>query len=281
MIDLSKQRLERYHRGELSFDLIDSGPLEGEAVVLLHGFPETAQCWDQVRVQLNASGFRTFAPNQRGYSLDARPEGRQAYRMQELLQDLDLLIDQINQPVHLVGHDWGAIVAWEYAMHYPKKLKNLVVLSVPHPGAFLRALLASDQLFKSYYIGLFQLPKLPELLFEKFPKIGLGLLKNSGMTKQQLEIFKTEMLEQGRLSYSLNWYRALPFNARFQRFDPVTVPTLFIGGTQDVAISDAGIKLNQRYVQAPYREVMLEANHWLPVQQAAVVSQLILEQIQA
>lgn len=281
MIDLSKQRLERYHRGELSFDLIDSGPLEGEAVVLLHGFPETAQCWDQVRVQLNASGFRTFAPNQRGYSLDARPEGRQAYRMQELLQDLDLLIDQINQPVHLVGHDWGAIVAWEYAMHYPKKLKNLVVLSVPHPGAFLRALLASDQLFKSYYIGLFQLPKLPELLFEKFPKIGLGLLKNSGMTKQQLEIFKTEMLEQGRLSYSLNWYRALPFNARFQRFDPVTVPTLFIGGTQDVAISDAGVKLNQRYVQAPYREVMLEANHWLPVQQAAVVSQLILEQIQA
>jgi len=281
MIDLSKQHLERYHRGELSFDLIDSGPLEGEAVVLLHGFPETAQCWDQVRVQLNAAGFRTFAPNQRGYSLDARPEGRQAYRMQELLQDLDLLIDQINQPVHLVGHDWGAIVAWEYAMHYPKKLKNLVVLSVPHPGAFLRALLASDQLFKSYYIGLFQLPKLPELLFEKFPKIGLGLLKNSGMTKQQLEIFKTEMLEQGRLSYSLNWYRALPFNARFQRFDPVTVPTLFIGGTQDVAISDAGVKLNQRYVQAPYREVMLEANHWLPVQQAAVVSQLILEQIQA
>jgi len=281
MIDLSKQRLERYHRGELSFDLIDSGPLEGEAVVLLHGFPETAQCWDQVRVQLNAAGFRTFAPNQRGYSLDARPEGRQAYRMQELLQDLDLLIDQITQPVHLVGHDWGAIVAWEYAMHYPKKLKNLVVLSVPHPGAFLRALLASDQLFKSYYIGLFQLPKLPELLFEKFPKIGLGLLKNSGMTKQQLEIFKTEMLEQGRLSYSLNWYRALPFNARFQRFDPVTVPTLFIGGTQDVAISDAGVKLNQRYVQAPYREVMLEANHWLPVQQAAVVSQLILEQIQA
>ncbi|RJL75140.1 alpha/beta fold hydrolase [Acinetobacter radioresistens] len=281
MIDLSKQRLERYHRGELSFDLIDSGPLEGEAVVLLHGFPETAQCWDQVRVQLNAAGFRTFAPNQRGYSLDARPEGRQAYRMQELLQDLDLLIDQINQPVHLVGHDWGAIVAWEYAMHYPKKLKNLVVLSVPHPGAFLRALLASDQLFKSYYIGLFQLPKLPELLFEKFPKIGLGLLKNSGMTKQQLEIFKTEMLEQDRLSYSLNWYRALPFNARFQRFDPVTVPTLFIGGTQDVAISDAGVKLNQRYVQAPYRKVMLEANHWLPVQQAAVVSQLILEQIQA
>ncbi|EET81547.1 alpha/beta fold hydrolase [Acinetobacter radioresistens] len=281
MIDLSKQRLERYHRGELSFDLIDSGPLEGEAVVLLHGFPETAQCWDQVRVQLNAAGFRTFAPNQRGYSLDARPEGRQAYRMQELLQDLDLLIDQINQPVHLVGHDWGAIVAWEYAMHYPKKLKNLVVLSVPHPGAFLRALLASDQLFKSYYIGLFQLPKLPELLFEKFPKIGLGLLKNSGMTKQQLEIFKTEMLEQGRLSYSLNWYRALPFNARFQRFDPVTIPTLFIGGTQDVAISDAGVKLNQRYVQAPYREVILEANHWLPVQQAAVVSQLILEQIQA
>jgi len=281
MIDLSKQRLERYHRGELSFDLIDSGPLEGEAVVLLHGFPETAQCWDQVRVQLNAAGFRTFAPNQRGYSLEARPEGRQAYRMQELLQDLDLLIDQINHPVHLVGHDWGAIVAWEYAMHYPKKLKNLVVLSVPHPGAFLRALLASDQLFKSYYIGLFQLPKLPELLFEKFPKIGLGLLKNSGMTKQQLEIFKTEMLEQGRLSYSLNWYRALPFNARFQRFDPVTVPTLFIGGTQDVAISDAGVKLNQRYVQAPYREVMLDANHWLPVQQAAVVSQLILEQIQA
>ncbi|HAD69605.1 MAG TPA: alpha/beta hydrolase [Acinetobacter radioresistens] len=281
MIDLSKQRLERYHRGELSFDLIDSGPLEGEAVVLLHGFPETAQCWDQVRVQLNAAGFRTFAPNQRGYSLDARPEGRQAYRMQELLQDLDLLIDQINQPVHLVGHDWGAIVAWEYAMHYPKKLKNLVVLSVPHPGAFLRALLTSDQLFKSYYIGLFQLPKLPELLFEKFPKIGLGLLKNSGMTKQQLEIFKTEMLEQGRLSYSLNWYRALPFNARFQRFDPVTVPTLFIGGSQDVAISDAGVKLNQRYVQAPYREVMLDANHWLPVQQAAVVSQLILEQIQA
>ena len=276
MENLSQQRLEQYQRGQLNFDLIDSGPLTGEAVVLLHGFPETAHCWDQVREHLNAAGYRTFAPNQRGYSLGARPKSRQAYRIQELREDLDVLIEQIGQPVHLVGHDWGAVVAWEYAMRYPQKLKTLSILSVPHPGAFLRAALSSSQLLKSYYIGLFQLPKLPELLFQKFPKIGQALLKNSGMTAQQLATFQQEMVKENRLTYSLNWYRALPLSASAQRFDPVTVPTLFIGGTQDVAISEAGVKLNPRYVQAPYKEVMLEANHWLPVQQAATVSQLIL-----
>ncbi|MDN5690239.1 MAG: alpha/beta fold hydrolase, partial [Acinetobacter sp.] len=233
---IQKQRIESFQREGFSFDVIDSGPLDGQPFVLLHGFPETNKSWQETAEILNQNGYRTFAVNQRGYSLGAQPQNRRDYRSSALVEDVNALIDMIQQQVYLVGHDWGAVVAWDVAQRYPEKIKHLITISVPHKAAFMRSMLSSNQLLKSYYIGLFQLPKIPELLFEKLPKLGLGLLKDSGMTAKQLEDFQQDIVVEKRLSSALNWYRGLPFSSNKNLTQPVCVPTLFIWGKHDSAI---------------------------------------------
>ncbi|MDQ9022923.1 alpha/beta fold hydrolase [Acinetobacter sichuanensis] len=278
-LDIKKQRIESFQRENLSFDVIDTGPLDGQIFVLLHGFPETNKSWRETSEILNAQGYRTLAVNQRGYSLTAQPQKRRDYRSSALVEDINALLDLIQQPVYLMGHDWGAVVAWEVAQRYPTKIKHLITISVPHKAAFIRAMLSSNQLFKSYYMGLFQLPKIPELLFEKLPKIGQALLKDSGMTAQQLNDFQQEIVQEKRLSSALNWYRAIPFSSSKNLTQAVTVPTLFIWGKHDSAIGAKSVALNKHYVKAPYKEVIMDATHWIPVQNAQALSQYVLETI--
>lgn len=278
-MNIKQQRIESFQRDQLSFDVIDSGPLDGQFIVLLHGFPETAKSWQETAQLLNEKGYRTFAINQRGYSLNAQPKGRYAYRTQELVEDIHEFLNLVDEPIYLVGHDWGAVVAWDVAIHYPEKIKHLTAISVPHKAAFIKSMLSSNQLFKSYYMGLFQLPKIPEILFEKIPSIGLSLLKSSGMTAQQLADFQHEMVKEKRLSSAINWYRGLPFNKDLDIGKKVTVPTLFIWGKHDTAIGPKSVELNQQYVDAPYTEIHLEATHWIPTQNAQQLSELILQDI--
>lgn len=276
---IQKQRIESFQREGFSFDVIDSGPLDGLPFVLLHGFPETNKSWQETAEILNQNGYRTFAVNQRGYSLGAQPQNRRDYRSSALVEDVNALIDMIQQQVYLVGHDWGAVVAWDVAQRYPEKIKHLITISVPHKAAFMRSMLSSNQLLKSYYIGLFQLPKIPELLFEKLPKLGLGLLKDSGMTAKQLEDFQQDIVVEKRLSSALNWYRGLPFSSNKNLTQPVCVPTLFIWGKHDSAIVSKSVALNHHYVKAAYKEIVMDATHWIPVQNAKQLSQHILETI--
>lgn len=205
---------------------------------------------------------------------------RRDYRSSALVKDVNSLLEIIQQPIYLMGHDWGAVVAWEVAQTYPEKIKHLITISVPHKAAFMRSMLSSNQLFKSYYIGLFQLPKIPELLFEKLPKIGKALLRDSGMTEHQLQTFRQEMVKEKRLSTALNWYRALPFSSNKNLTKPVTVPTLFIWGKHDTAIGEKSVQLNKYYVEAPYQEVIMDATHWIPVQNAQELTQHVLATIQ-
>ncbi|WP_228721889.1 alpha/beta fold hydrolase [Acinetobacter sp. Marseille-Q1623] len=276
---LQTQRLTEYQREGLHFDVIDSGPLDGQIFVLLHGFPETNKSWQETAQILNEAGYRTFTVNQRGYSLMAQPSKRRDYRSSALVEDVNALLDLIAQSVYLVGHDWGAVVAWDVAQRYPEKIKHLITISVPHKAAYIRSMLMSNQLLKSYYMGLFQLPKIPELLFEKFPKIGLGLLKNTGMTEQQLQDFQQDIVTEKRLSPALNWYRGIPFSSNKNLLKAVTVPTLFIWGKHDAAIGYKSVELNHQYIDAPYKEIIMDATHWIPVQNAKELSGYILETV--
>ena len=280
-MDIKTERLNEFKHDYLTFDVIDTGPLDGKPVVLLHGFPETAKIWKQTSEVLNQKGFRTFAMNQRGYSLRAQPKNRTAYATQHLVEDVHVLIKIIQEPVYLIGHDWGAVVAWDLALKYPEKIKHLTAISVPHKAAFMRAFYSSKQLLKSYYIGLFQLPMIPELLFEKVPKLGEALLKDSGMTEQQLADFNHEMIQEKRLSSSLNWYRGLPFSSNKLLLKKVKVPTLYIWGKHDSAIDEKGVELNHLYIDAPYKEIRMDATHWIPVQNADQLSEYILQEIAA
>jgi len=128
-----RPRLRTFRNDGLRFDVRDQGPLDGPVVVLLHGFPERASDWDGVAARLHAAGLRTVAPDQRGYSPGARPGTRVAYRMSALVDDVLALVARIGSPVHLVGHDWGAAVAWRMATEHPGAVRSLTTVSCRTP----------------------------------------------------------------------------------------------------------------------------------------------------
>ena len=165
------RRISLFTRDALTFDVTDTGPLDGDPVVLLHGFPQTSTSWARVTPLLNAEGFRTLAPDLRGYSPRARPRGRRSYRTGELVEDVTALLRLVGAPVHLVGHDWGAMLSWGTAIAHPDLVRTHTSVSVPHPAAFVRSMTSSPQLLHSWYMGFFQLPYVPELALTRFPSV--------------------------------------------------------------------------------------------------------------
>jgi len=269
------ERIASYGRAGLTFDVIDDGPLDGKPVVLLHGFPQRATSWAKVTPLLAEAGFRTYAPDQRGYSPGARPRGRRAYRASELVDDVVALIDRIDAPVHLVGHDWGAVIAWSVAARHPDRPASLTAVSVGHSQAFLRALRTPDQARRSWYMGMFQLPVVPERLLSGgwFVQKFLG---GSGMSEEMLTTYLTEIVDGGALTGGLNWYRAIPFELR-NEVPNVTVPTTFVWSDGDRALGRRSAELTKGYVDAPYEFVELTgASHWIPEERPADLAEAIV-----
>src|SRR5690349_17488584 len=151
--------MNEFRRGPLVFDVTDSGPPDGEVVVLLHGYPENRTSWSAMTPLLTAEGYRVLAPDQRGYSPTARPRRRRDYRASELVADTLALVDASGaERVHVVGHDWGGAVAWAFAAAHPERVQTVTSLTTPHPRAMQAAMLRSAQLLKSWYMLMFQLP---------------------------------------------------------------------------------------------------------------------------
>lgn len=278
--------MDQYHRGDLVFDVVDAGPRDGPVVVLLHGFPQRNSSWDAIIARLTAEGFRCLAPNQRGYSPGARPPRRRDYRMPELVDDVIALIDASGADrVHLVGHDWGAGVAWSMAAAAPAHLATVSALSVPHPIAFLRAMPRSRQGLASWYMYVNQLPRLPERLMLGRDRAGKPMIKTlqrSGQSRAAAERDARAMAEPGALTAALNWYRAMPLSLSLAKSRAagrkITVPTLYVWSDRDIAITAKPAHDSANYVAGPYRfETLAGASHWLPEEKADVVADLLLE----
>lgn len=275
-------RLTSYDHDGLTFDVADAGPEDGPVVVLLHGFPERASCWDEVAPLLHAAGYRTLAPDQRGYSPGARPRGRWAYRAPRLVGDVEALraaaalAGADADGVHLVGHDWGAAVAWAYAAEHPGRLRTLTAVSVGHTAAFLRSWLGR-QLLKSWYMFFFQLPLLPELLARRPGGRFDRLLANTGMTPAEVARFRREIVDAGALRFGIHWYRAIPFARPGSLTAKVTVPTTLVWSDGDTACGRAQAERTERWVTGPYRLRVLEGvSHWIPRHAPeALVSELL------
>src|SRR4051794_36361873 len=201
----------QFERDGLVFDVRQAGPLDGEPVVLLHGFPETSASWDEVMVALAGDGYRAMAPDQRGYSPGARPDGIGAYRVEQLAADVVALLDDIGAPAaHIVGHDWGGIVAWHLAGTRPDRVRTLTSVSTPHPSAFQRVLLTSTQALHSTYMLFFQLPAIPErVLLARDGAVFRRSLVRSGLRDDAVDRYLEHMQEPGAMTAALNWYRAL------------------------------------------------------------------------
>jgi pimeloyl-ACP methyl ester carboxylesterase len=275
--------VDSFRRDGLTFDVRDAGPPDGEPVVLLHGFPQDSTAWYRVAPALHQHGLRTLAPDQRGYSPMARPRGRARYRLRETTADVLALLDAAGlESAHIVGHDWGGIVAWGLGAWHPDRVRTLTAISVPHPAAMARAMVTSDQALRSYYMGLFQLPMLPERLLLAGGGAALRrMLRRGGLPDDAVEHYVARMREPGALSAALGWYRALPWNAR----DPVgsvRVPTLHLWSTGDPFLGRAGIEATAGFVDGPYRlEVLDDVPHWIPELAPDPVATLVSAHVRA
>ncbi|MGH3823747.1 MAG: alpha/beta fold hydrolase [Pseudonocardiaceae bacterium] len=266
-------------RGELVFDVTQAGPPDGEPVVLLHGFPQFSDSWDALVPLLTQHGYRTLAMDQRGYSVGARPRGRWAYRIPELVADVVALIDaRGGGPVHLVGHDWGAAVAWGLAAGRPDKVRSLTALSVPHPWGFIKTMATSVQGLKSWYMYLFQLPWLPErVLHFQFVR----MMTLFGQSPDRARRDAAHFPDPAALTGPLNWYRAMTFiDPRVAR-TPVRRPTLFVWSDGDTAISRRAAESCGQYVDAPFQFATLPGvSHWIPEEATGELAALLVPHLQ-
>ncbi|MFC9765795.1 alpha/beta fold hydrolase [Rhodococcus jostii] len=263
--------------GDLTFDVTISGPADGVPVVLLHGFPESAASWEPVSALLNESGLRTFAPNQRGYSPGARPDGVDSYRIDHLVADVIGLLDALGlDSAHLVGHDWGAAVAWVVAARHPDRITSLTTVSVPHPGAFGWALREdADQKERSSYIRLLRMEGKAERVLLGENAQALRAMFGDVVAPALVDRHVALLSEPGALTAALNWYRAM--TSDFEQTPAVTVPTTYVWSTGDIALGRAAAERCGEFVDAPYEFVVLDdATHWIPEQRPGDLADAIL-----
>jgi len=275
--------VQQCQNGELVFDLRDEGPSDGEVVILLHGFPQTAACWDGVIPGLVDAGYRVLAPDQRGYSPGARPSGRRSYAAHNMVDDVLTVADAAGaETFHVVGHDWGGAYAWYCAMWHPDRVRTLTSIATPHPAAFRKALLSSTQLLKSWYFLMFQLPRVPEWAATSElgrPRFRKALLR-AGLPEDKLDQYLAVFDEPGAPTCIFNWYRGVPFTPPSDLSQTVTAPTLYIYGARDIALGPKAAALTANYVSGPYRyEQLDDASHWIPEEAPDTVVGLLLEHI--
>ncbi|MFG1800962.1 alpha/beta fold hydrolase [Micromonospora carbonacea] len=262
----------------LTFEVRTGGPADGEPVLLLHGFPQHSGEWDEVTPALHADGLRTYALDQRGYSPDARPAEVEAYRIPELVADAAAVLDALGvDAAHVVGHDWGAIVAWGLAAAHPDRVRTLTAVSVPHPAAMAHAL-ATDarQKARSSYMALFRRPGTAERVLLAFRAAALRRLLGDVGDAARVARYADPMRAPGALTAALNWYRAMA-GRDLAAVGPVPVPTTYVWSDRDSAVGRAAAGACAAHVTGDYRMVTLAGvSHWIPDEAPGPLAEAIL-----
>ncbi|MCZ6618698.1 MAG: alpha/beta fold hydrolase [Gammaproteobacteria bacterium] len=249
-------------------------------VILLHGFPETSAMWTPLIDAAADAGYRVVAFDQRGYSPGARPEETDAYAIEALAQDVLDVADVVGfDTFHLVGHDWGFGVGWNLVLTDAARLKTWTSLSIPHIASFGAAIAEDpDQQQRSSYMLLFRTPWLPEQLFafNDFELMRSAIYAEHSET--QVEEYISVFSEPGALTGALNWYRAAGFDAPGPDLN-VKLPYLFIWGNRDPAVGRAAVDGQRQYLSEAFRELELDAGHWLMETHADLVVPAVLSHL--
>jgi pimeloyl-ACP methyl ester carboxylesterase len=268
--------------GPFSFTADLAGPADGAPVLLLHGFPETRHMWRHAVAALGSAGFRAVAPDQRGYARGARPAEVEAYATDQLTGDALGLMDALGHArFHLVGHDWGGQLAWLIAATWPERVLSLSVLSRPHPAAFVRAMAEdTQQAARSGHHRAFREADAVTRMRAANLKPLREALARQGVPAADIEVYGAALMEDGAIEGAMNWYRATGFTAA--DVPAVTVPTLYVWGTEDATVGRRAAELTKEYVTAPYRfEEIAGAGHFVVDQFPSQVSALWLAHIQS
>ena len=271
----------------LEFNVAETG--DGDPVMLLHGFPDSWHIWRSQLPVLAGAGHRVVAPNLRGFGKSPRPVGVDHYKMRNLVVDVLGLLDAHGiEKVSLVGHDWGAALAWAVAAFVSDRVKQLVTVSVGHPKAGIEAGLGQRQM--SWYMLWFLFPGVAE---EVLPHNDWEFFRQwawpSGSDGQDARRQIADLSRAGALTAGLNWYRANIDPAGYVAADPeqssfpsVSCPTMGVWSSRDFALGETQMTLSERYVDGPWRyERIDEVDHWVPVNGADRLNELLLSFLDA
>ncbi|MGH2852931.1 MAG: alpha/beta fold hydrolase [Solirubrobacteraceae bacterium] len=273
--------------GGVRLHYVEAG--EGPLVVLLHGFPEYWYSWRHQIPALAAAGYRVVAPDMRGYNLSDRPRGWRLYDTDCLADDVAGLIRHCGEErAYVVGHDWGAAVAYATAMRHPEAVRRLAILNVPHTARMLDGFRTLKQLRKSWYMFFFQLPSLPERLIARdgfsFAKRALRADSPTAFTDEDLERYAEAWAQPGALTGMLNYYRAAlrssPRKA-LDRLRPIEVPVLVIWGKRDRHLGSELAEPPARWVPHGRIEWIPDATHWVQHDAPGRVNELLIEFLRA
>jgi len=267
--------------------VVQAGDPNGELVILLHGFPEFWYGWRKQIDYLVKAGYRVWAPDQRGYNLSEKPQGIDAYVVSTLAADVIGLIDAAGRDkAYIVGHDWGAAVAWTTALRYPDRVKKLTILNVPHPKVMLETLRGSvGQMLKSWYMGFFQLPLIPELLNSAadFMFTAQALIRSSKpgtFTDEDIAQYIRAWKQPGAMTSMINWYRAIAQRTDDTLFitdSRIKVPTLIIWGVQDQFLKRDMAQRSLALCDDGRLVYFEDATHWVQHEKAGEVNTLLSE----
>jgi len=270
----------------LAFEVDQCG--DGNRLALcLHGFPEHSFSWRYQLPMLADMGYKAWAPNLRGYGKSSRPPFVEDYSMPCLLADVAGLIDAAGcEETVLIAHDWGAVIAWQFAMQKVRPLSKLIICNVPHPGPMQKAMRNGfAQLKKSWYIFFFQLPWLPEFMLGRNNARGVAeAISNSCMLKEQfpdevLEVYRRNAVQPGALTAMINYYRALLRGGHARApeggYPAIETPTLMIWGEEDVALTKESTYGTDEFVKDITIRYLPRISHWVQQEAPDVTNAMI------
>jgi pimeloyl-ACP methyl ester carboxylesterase len=254
---------------------------DGPLVILIHGFPEFWYTWRKLIPPLVAAGFRVVAPDLRGYNLSSKPAAVSAYGIRTLTDDIRGLLRAVGATrAHVVGHDWGAGIAWSFAMRFPEALDRLAVLNGPHPQRLLTGLWKPSQLIKSWYMFWFQLPYFPERLASKDDyAFLLRPLRQNPIPYDEADLlrYREALAQPGAVHAMINYYRAV-FRPGLQL--PITrvdAPSMVVWGERDAFLGRGLAQPNSALVPNVRVAYLPEAGHFVHHDAPAQVAELLVQ----
>ena len=275
-----------FHVNDIALHVVLAGPANGKPLMFLHGFPEFWFGWRRQIDHFVSLGYRVIIPDQRGYNLSGKPAGIVSYSIDLLAKDVVGILDQVaDSKAFVVGHDWGAVMAWYLAARYPEKISRTAMLSVPHPRILINNLIMNPaQLRRSWYMFFFQLPWLAEFILRRRDwALLVRVLRDTStpglVSDSDLEHYKEAWAKEGALTAMLNWYRAALLHPSKLRWDSeasrVKVPALLIWGKHDQFACETMARESLECCDDGRLEILDGATHWVQHEEPARVNNLL------
>jgi len=268
--------------GDVTLHVVSAGPVAGDPVVLLHGFPEFWYAWRHVMARLAAAGFRVIAPDQRGYNLSDKPGWVEAYRIDALAADVAGLIAALGYArADLAGHDWGGGVAWKVTIDHPARVRRLAIIDTPHPQAGDGFESTVDTV--SWYRTFMQAPWIPEFT----ARLGNYWLLASNLRNTArpgtfpepvMDLFRTAWDQPGARRATVNWYRAaFRFPVQYAHEQRIAVPTLLLLAPHDAFIPADLSRRSARFLDNGRVVELASGTHWVIQEEPEMISQLLID----